>query len=203
MFYSVFQLAAGLSTFVHFFLIIFYVFHALQHERRLETHKAELQHVSAERVDHSSGGGNIFGNVRNADLPLPAHILLNKQCGDSFETSSVTPVTSRAMATTATRTTLQAKTYAMPNATCDGVESVSNSTTKSALMPMFSQARPQSFMQKQQKKRQERVRFPIHFAFQEGFTNAVRRPVYIKDLLLLPDHNRDNIVSGAPASTAI
>ena len=33
------------------------------------------------------------------------------------------------------------------------------------------------------RKRNERVHYPIHFAYQEGYTNAVRRPVRVRDLL--------------------
>jgi hypothetical protein len=48
----------------------------------------------------------------------------------------------------------------------------------------MSQARPQTFISNQRgKKRNERVRYPIHFSYQEGYTNAVRRPVRVKDLL--------------------
>jgi hypothetical protein len=48
---------------------------------------------------------------------------------------------------------------------------------------LSSQPRPQTFIQqKGGRKRNERVRYPIHYAYQEGFTNAVRRPMKVRDL---------------------
>jgi chromosome transmission fidelity protein 18 len=149
------------------------VAHEVQLEVARRVHRAEQQHAASGVPPFASPSSSSAASA--SALPSASRLVVVPVAVDLGP----------GLATTAQRTRLSSNAMAKAAAVTFADHSGGDSKGAALTDPDASQPRPQSFMQQQRKKRAERVRHPIHFNFQEGFTNAVRRPVKIQDLLRL------------------